>query len=93
MAKKLLEGAFHGRPLPPYLSSDDYVRFTPHDLFLRLPGSVERSEFSLVARHQGWEYTVFKKDVGVEEPGQQVPLWILVSPPTRRRRLFPPSPF
>jgi hypothetical protein len=55
--------------MPDYITSGDYLKFTPETECLPLPGSIIRTELRLVMHHptDGWEYTVLKRDLGTHE--------------------------
>ena len=64
ISKNLVQRAFPENERPDYLTSDDFYRFTPTEEFMSLPGDIARTEFRLVAAHEGWEYTILERELG-----------------------------
>ena len=56
--------AFPESNRPDYITSQDFYKFTPADQFMSLPGEIARTEFRLVATHDGYEYTVLERELG-----------------------------
>jgi len=64
ISKNLVSRAFPETERPDYLTSDEFLKFTPTDDFMSLPGEILRTEFRLVVIHDGWEYTVLERELG-----------------------------
>lgn len=64
ISKNLVSRAFPETERPDYLTSDEFLKFTPTDDFMSLPGEILRTEFRLVVTHDGWEYTVLERELG-----------------------------
>ena len=65
ISKNLVSRAFPSGPeRPDYLTSEEFVKFTPTEDFMSLPGEIFRTEFRLVVTHEGWEYTVLERELG-----------------------------
>ena len=65
ISKNLVSRAFPlGPERPDYLTSQDFLKFTPTEDFMSLPGEIFRTEFRLVVTHEGWEYTVLQRELG-----------------------------
>ena len=65
ISKNLVTRAFPSGPeRPDYLTSEDFLKFTPREDFMSLPGEIFRTEFRLVVTHEGWEYTVLERELG-----------------------------
>ena len=59
ISKNLVSRAFPSGPeRPDYLTSQEFLKFTPTEDFMSLPGEIFRTEFRLVVTHEGWEHTV-----------------------------------
>ena len=56
--------AFPESERPDYLTSEEFLKYTPTDDFMSLPGEILRTEFRLVVTHDGWEYTVLERELG-----------------------------
>ena len=65
ISKNLVSRAFPSGPeRPDYLTSEEFLKFTPTEDFMSLPGEIFRTEFRLVVTHEGWEYTVLERELG-----------------------------
>ena len=65
ISKNLVSRAYPSGPeRPDYLTSEEFLKFTPTEDFMSLPGEIFRTEFRLVVTHQGWEYTVLQRELG-----------------------------
>ena len=65
ISKNLVSRAYPSGPeRPDYLTSDEFLKFTPTEDFMSLPGEIFRTEFRLVVTHEGWEYTVLERELG-----------------------------
>ncbi|KAK9901371.1 hypothetical protein WJX75_008900 [Coccomyxa subellipsoidea] len=64
ISKNLVSRAFPESDRPDYLTSEEFLKFTPTDDFMSLPGEIERTEFRLVVTHKAWEYTVLERELG-----------------------------
>ena len=65
ISKNLVSRAFPSGPeRPDYLISEEFLKFTPTEDFMSLPGEILRTEFRLVVTHEGWEYTVLERELG-----------------------------
>lgn len=64
ISKNLVSRAFPESERPDYLTSEEFLKFTPTDDFMSLPGEIERTEFRLVVTHKAWEYTVLERELG-----------------------------
>lgn len=65
ISKNLVSRAFPSGPeRPDYLTSEDFMKFTPTEDFMSLPGEIFRTEFRLVVTREGWEYTVLERELG-----------------------------
>ncbi|XP_075265445.1 uncharacterized protein LOC142357807 [Convolutriloba macropyga] len=64
ISKDLVARAFPESNRPDYITSQDFYKFTPADQFMSLPGEIARTEFRLVATHDGYEYTVLERELG-----------------------------
>ena len=53
-----------GPERPDYLTSQEFLKFTPTEDFMSLPGEIFRTEFRLVVTHEGWEHTVLERELG-----------------------------
>ena len=42
------------------------MKFTPESEFMSLPGDIARTQFRLVATHEGWEYVVLEREMGAD---------------------------
>lgn len=62
LGKELVQKAYPDpQPLPEFLTSPDFCRFTPSRECLAVPGDIVRTELRLVLVHDGWEYCVLKR--------------------------------
>lgn len=68
LSKGLVSRAFAVSGSPTYITSQEFVKYTPEEDFLTLPGDIARTEFRLVVTHDGWEYTVLKRDLEAGQP-------------------------
>ena len=65
ISKNLVSRAFPSGPeRPDYLTSQEFLKFTPTEDFMSLPGEIFRTEFRLVVTHEGWEHTVLERELG-----------------------------
>lgn len=64
ISKNLVSRAFPESERPDYLTSEEFLKYTPTDDFMSLPGEILRTEFRLVVTHDGWEYTVLERELG-----------------------------
>jgi hypothetical protein len=65
ISKNLVSRAYPlGPERPDYLTSEEFLKFTPTEDFMSLPGEIFRTEFRLVVTHEGWEYTVLERELG-----------------------------
>mmetsp|Transcript_17160 Transcript_17160/g.47891 ORF Transcript_17160/g.47891 Transcript_17160/m.47891 type:complete len:212 (-) Transcript_17160:322-957(-) len=64
ISKDLVARAFPESNRPDYITSQEFYKFTPIDQFMSLPGDIARTEFRLVAKHDGYEYTVLERELG-----------------------------
>ncbi len=64
ISKNLVSRAFPESERPDYLTSEEFLKFTPTDDFMSLPGEILRTEFRLVVTHKAWEYTVLERELG-----------------------------
>ena len=65
ISKNLVSRAYPSGPeRPDYLTSEEFLKFTPTEDFMSLPGEIFRTEFRLVVTHEGWEYTVLERELG-----------------------------
>lgn len=69
--RRLILGAYEGAPLPDYLTSPDFYKFSPAEDFLALPGDIARTNFRLVVTLGGWEYGVADRELGVNPDPQR----------------------
>lgn len=64
---RLLTGAFpmhNPMALPDYLVSNQYCKFTPAEEFVSLSGDIVHTHFCLVAKMNGWEFTIAERALG-----------------------------
>lgn len=64
ISKNLVSRAYPATHRPDYLTSNEFIKFTPTEDFMSLPGEILRTEFRLVVTHEGWEYTVLERELG-----------------------------
>lgn len=65
ISKNLVSRAFPSGPeRPDYLTSEEFLKFTPTEDFMSLPGEIFRTEFRLVVTYDSWEYTVLERELG-----------------------------
>mmetsp|Transcript_31045 Transcript_31045/g.55594 ORF Transcript_31045/g.55594 Transcript_31045/m.55594 type:complete len:272 (-) Transcript_31045:259-1074(-) len=64
ISKDLVTRAFPVDDRPDYITSEEFYRFTPDEEFMNLPGDIARTEFRLVVKHEGYEYTVLGRELG-----------------------------
>lgn len=65
LSRTLMERAFPPEDCPDYITSDEYVRFTPVEDLMSLPGDISQTTFRLVISHDGWEYTILEREMGL----------------------------
>ncbi|KDD72887.1 hypothetical protein H632_c2774p0, partial [Helicosporidium sp. ATCC 50920] len=57
--------AFESEELPDYLASERYVKYTPREEFVSVPGDSCRTQFRLaILGSDGWEHTLAERDWG-----------------------------
>ena len=62
-----MERAFPLEDRPDYIVSPDFCKFTPTEEFMSIPGDIARTQFRLVVTHEGWEYVVLEREMGVDQ--------------------------
>ena len=88
ISKNLVSRAFPSGPeRPDYLTSEEFLKFTPTEDFMSLPGEIFRTEFRLVVTHEGWEYTVLERELGAHvDPLRKM---LVTVSPRRREQVRP----
>jgi hypothetical protein len=81
----LVTRAFPVDDRPDYITSEEFYRFTPDEEFMNLPGDIARTEFRLVVKHEGYEYTVLGRELGAHRDPERKMLVTVHTPPTFTR--------